>query len=195
MGAHMRLAVGRLVRAIWHFAEWLASEKRKIVLRLRYGSTVDFGKNVWISPHVRIETFDGGAIQLGNGVSVGPGVWLCARSGKIVIGDNSLVNFHSVVASTVSISIGSDALIAEHVTIRDQDHEFGSSDIPYWRQGRREQAIVIADNVWLGAKVTITKGVTIPAGSIIGANSVVTRSICEPGVYVGAPAKRVGAEV
>ncbi len=44
--------------------------------------------------------------------------------------------------------------------------------------------VIIEDDVWLGANVVVLKGVTIGAGSIIAANSVVTKSI-PPGVVAG----------
>jgi acetyltransferase-like isoleucine patch superfamily enzyme len=49
--------------------------------------------------------------------------------------------------------------------------------------------IVIEDDCWIGANVTITRDVTIGRGSVIGANSVVTRDIPEYSVAVGVPAR------
>lgn len=48
---------------------------------------------------------------------------------------------------------------------------------------------VIEDNVWLGANCTVMKGITIGEGSIIGANSVVTKDIPPYSIAVGSPAK------
>jgi acetyltransferase-like isoleucine patch superfamily enzyme len=49
--------------------------------------------------------------------------------------------------------------------------------------------IVIEDDVWLGANVMVLKGVTIGARSIIGAGSVVTKSIPSDCIAAGTPAK------
>jgi maltose O-acetyltransferase len=49
--------------------------------------------------------------------------------------------------------------------------------------------IKIGNNVWIGAKATILKGVTIGDGAIIGANAVVTKDLLANGVAVGNPAK------
>lgn len=75
------------------------------------------------------------------------------------------------------ISIGKDSLIAEGVTIRDQDHQFDLTEIPIRLQGSTTDAIIIGEDVWLGAKATILKGVRIGDHAIIGANSVVTKDI------------------
>ena len=50
-------------------------------------------------------------------------------------------------------------------------------------------AVVIEDDVWLGLNVVVLKGVTIGRGSVIGANSLVTRSIPAGVVAAGSPAK------
>jgi acetyltransferase-like isoleucine patch superfamily enzyme len=47
----------------------------------------------------------------------------------------------------------------------------------------------IADNVWFGANVVITSGVTIGQRCVIGANSVVTRDIPPFSIAAGAPAE------
>lgn len=51
--------------------------------------------------------------------------------------------------------------------------------------------IHIEDEVWLGANVIILPGITIGKCSIVGAGSVVTKSLPPYGVYVGVPAKRI----
>ena len=45
------------------------------------------------------------------------------------------------------------------------------------------------DDVWIGANVTILKGVEISKGAVIGAGAVVTKNISKYGVAVGNPAK------
>ncbi|MBE7187857.1 DapH/DapD/GlmU-related protein, partial [Jatrophihabitans endophyticus] len=51
--------------------------------------------------------------------------------------------------------------------------------------------VVIGDNVWLGAHVVVTSGVTIGERCVVGANSVVTRDLPPFSVAVGAPARVV----
>jgi acetyltransferase-like isoleucine patch superfamily enzyme len=52
--------------------------------------------------------------------------------------------------------------------------------------------VVIGDDVWLGARVMVVAGVEIGDGCIIGASSVVTRSIPAGSIAVGNPARIVG---
>ena len=58
------------------------------------------------------------------------------------------------------------------------------------QQGEGKQgAIIIEDDVWIGAGSIILTGVTISKGSVIGAGSVVAKSIPEYSIAVGNPAK------
>ena len=61
-----------------------------------------------------------------------------------------------------------------------------------WSWKYSEQAeVVIEDNVWIGERSTILKGVTIGRGSIVGCASVVTKSVPPYSVVAGNPAKVV----
>ena len=51
--------------------------------------------------------------------------------------------------------------------------------------------IIINDNVQIGAGAKVLAGVTIVSNVVIGAGSIVTRDIDEPGVYVGSPVRKI----
>jgi galactoside O-acetyltransferase len=71
------------------------------------------------------------------------------------------------------------------------NHVFDDLQRPIREQGITAQGIVIEDDVWLGAGVTVVDGVTIGRGSIIGAGAVVTTDIPPYSIAVGIPAKPV----
>ena len=58
-----------------------------------------------------------------------------------------------------------------------------------WQGFTTKGPTAIGDNVWCGANVVITTGVTIGERSVIGANSVVTRDVPSHSIAAGAPAK------
>lgn len=69
------------------------------------------------------------------------------------------------------------------------NHNTVNSGIPMKEQGYHEADIIIEDDVWIGANSVITSGVHIGRGAVIGAGSVVTKSIPPYTIAAGTPAK------
>ncbi|MDI6791424.1 MAG: acyltransferase [bacterium] len=114
-----------------------------------------------------------------------------AGIGKIRIGDKVYIGRYSIIHSKELVSIGSNCLIADMVTIRDSDHCFSQLDKPICEQGFDIAPVVIEDNVWLAAKVTVTKGVRIGRNSIIAANAVVITDVPPDTIFGGIPAREL----
>lgn len=146
------------------------------------------GARVEIARHVRLRATDGGTIKIGDGVAIDRFADVTAKRGHLDIGMRTYIGQFSVVCARASITVGTDCLIAEHVTIRDQDHRFGPGLITA-QSGFKTAPIAIGNNVWIGANATITKGVTIGDNAVIGANAVVTRNVPADCVAIGVPAK------
>ncbi len=109
--------------------------------------------------------------------------------GYIEIGPRSFFGHHTTLAAQESIIIGADCQFAEMVSIRDHDHRSDRLDLPVKDQGMISKPVIIGDDVWIGSKATVLKGVTIGSHSIIGAGSVVTHAIPEYSIVAGIPAK------
>jgi carbonic anhydrase/acetyltransferase-like protein (isoleucine patch superfamily) len=150
--------------------------------------TLNFGPGVFLAHNSGVLVTDGGSISLGAGASLEPHARVEAKGGRIDIGDGGFIGQGSIIVACENISIGPNALIGEYVTIRDQDHEFESGK-PTAESGLRTSPIYIGENVWVGAKATITRGVSIGDNAVVGANAVVTRSVPENAVVGGVPAK------
>lgn len=107
---------------------------------------------------------------------------------KIRIGTRTYVNRHTMIDAAVSIEIGEDCGIGPFCYITDHDHGFEEGKAPL--QGAlRSQPTRIGDRVWIGAQVTVLKGVNIGEGAVIGAGSVVTHDIPPSSIAVGIPAR------
>lgn len=112
----------------------------------------------------------------------------------ITLGDNTFIGRNVTISSSESgnspIILGKDVMITERVLILSGNHNYSDITIPINQQGEGKQGeIIIEDNVWIGAGSIILTGVTIGEGSIVGAGSVVTKSIPEFSIAVGNPAK------
>ncbi|CAH0334863.1 2,3,4,5-tetrahydropyridine-2,6-dicarboxylate N-acetyltransferase [Flavobacterium sp. CECT 9288] len=113
----------------------------------------------------------------------------------ISIGNNVQINDYVHIGAVGSITIGDNVLMASKIYISDHNH--GSydellSDHPMSLPVDRKaicKPVVIGDNVWLGESVCVLPGVTIGEGCVVGALSVVTKSIPPYSIAVGSPAK------
>ncbi|MDG1728068.1 MAG: DapH/DapD/GlmU-related protein [Emcibacteraceae bacterium] len=125
-----------------------------------------------------------------NGMNVGKCIRVdIFKNGVLSIGKNFQINDYCHIACVEKITIGSDVLIASKVFITDHDHRISDKREAPILTGLVSAPVAIGDRVWLGENVTILKGVTIGEDVIIGSNSVVTKSLLEPGVYAGVPVK------
>ena len=76
------------------------------------------------------------------------------------------------------------------IHINDCSHGYSNANEPYkYQEVSANSFIVIGKGSWVGQNVVILPGVKIGKYSIIGANSVVSRSIPARSIAVGAPAK------
>lgn len=151
---------------------------------------VQFGSRCDVRSGARFEVARGATARFGHGCVLDHGFTLESR-GRIDVGDRTVFGHHCTVAADESVEIGENCLIAEMVSIRDHNHDFSSEVVSIIDQGRSTAPIRIGDNVWVGAKATITKGVTIGANSVVGAHAVVTRDLPADCVAVGIPARVV----
>jgi len=88
------------------------------------------------------------------------------------------------------VEIGSHCMLANGCFVTDANHRFDDPDTPVpWQGFSSKGPTRIGDNVWLGAHVVVTSGVTIGERCVIGANSVVTQDIPPFSIAAGAPAK------
>jgi acetyltransferase-like isoleucine patch superfamily enzyme len=119
-------------------------------------------------------------IGLWNGVRIEVG-----RNGHLSIGTGTYLNRNATVVCDEHVSIGRNCAISWDVVILDTDqHEregLGPSTAP----------VVIEDDVWIGCRTIVLKGVTIGRGAVVGAGSIVTRDVPAGTLVVGQPARVV----
>ena len=141
---------------------------------------MDFGRKLTTGYYCRLEAY-----PIGNN-----------NSKVLKFGDNVQINDFVHIAAAKNVEIGNNVLIASKIFISDICHgEYADienmSDPNEHPNNRKLSAkpVIIHDDVWIGEMVSILPGVEIGKGSIIGANSVVTKSIPEYSIAAGNPAK------
>ncbi|MBS1745640.1 MAG: acyltransferase [Bacteroidetes bacterium] len=109
---------------------------------------------------------------------------------SIIIGDNNFIGNNCEFNIRQSIHIGNNNLIASGCRFVDHDHGLDTGSLMK-DQPCVEAAIVIGDDVWIGANAVILKGVTIENGAVIAAGAVVKQSIPVNEIWAGIPAKKI----
>jgi acetyltransferase-like isoleucine patch superfamily enzyme len=139
-------------------------------------------------------------IHIGKGFTTGKGCRfevypINKKVGTLIIGQDVQLNDYVHITAMQSVIIGNNVLMASKIYISDCTHGFyGDNDVhtnPNIAPINREYSVKpveIQDNVWIGESVSILPGVVIGKGSIIGANSVVTKNIPDYVIAVGIPA-------
>ena len=152
---------------------------------------------IWLN--VPLECDGDGLVSLGSDISIGYELASMFGDGRvrfqsrgadarITVGSGTAFSNNVQIFAEQGVTIGARCLIGDAVLIVDSDfHDLsaaGRHHLP-----RASAPVVLEDNVFIGSRVIILKGVTIGKDSVIGAGSVVVRSIPSGVIAAGNPAK------
>jgi acetyltransferase-like isoleucine patch superfamily enzyme len=119
-------------------------------------------------------------------------IWLSSDEGaqpRLAMGNSVYIGRNSFLGCYQPITMGDNVMIGAFVYFTSGDHRFDRRDIPMHLQGFEGGAIQLGSDVWIGTHVTILPGLEIGNGAIIGAGSVVTRSVPAYEIWAGVPAR------
>jgi acetyltransferase-like isoleucine patch superfamily enzyme len=138
-----------------------------------------------------LEAFLEGRLEVGEHTLFEPGVWLTLPGeARVRIGSGTFLNLNVMVAAQELVEIGDHCMFANGCFVTDANHRFDALDEPVTWQGFTTKGPTrIGDNVWCGAHVVVTSGVTIGERCVVGANSVVTADLPPFSIAAGAPAR------
>jgi len=174
---------------------FLISFVRCLFLMIKYGKDIKINPlRVYISFSAKIKITDGGTIEIRGGrdrVFLSKNTSIHCSGGTLTIGNGVFFNENNHLVCHFSMSIGDDCLFGQNVCFFDSDHQFGNLEKKIRDQGYSIKPVSVADNVWIGAGSIVTKGTSIGAHSVIGANSVVRGLLDGQSVYAGNPVKFV----
>mgnify|MGYP002149839202 CR=1 FL=1 len=107
--------------------------------------------------------------------------------GDVFIGNRTRIGLGCVLIGPVTV--GNDVMLAQNIVVSGLNHGYEDITQPISTQPCSTQAIVIEDEVWIGANAVITSGVTIGKHSVVAAGSVVTKNVPPYSVVAGNPAR------
>lgn len=165
------IARARELTRAYYLTDYNDKQKRKQILSELFGS---IGENVTIDTPLH-----------------------CDRGKNIHIGNNVIINMNCTFVDNKEITIGNYVLISSNVQIYTSSHPVLPQERLIFKNTKGTGSffktfalpVKIQDNVWIGGGCIILPGVTIGKNSVIGAGSVVTRSIPENSVAVGNPCR------
>ena len=170
--------------------------------KCQFQKVSDYGENLQVYPTSGCYADKPGLIKIGCNCDIA-GTLYSMDDGKIEIGDYTEVREHSFIGSVCSVKIGNCGIISNNVKIYDNNNHPTDPKMredmckhgfvgDAWRWTYAEYApVIVEDNVWIGERSTILKGVTIGRGSVIACNSVVTKDVPPYSIAAGNPAKVV----
>ena len=152
----------------------------RLPIDIRNKSKIDFGLNLTTGKNCRIEAY-------GDPEKV-----------NLFFGSNVELNDSVHITASNHVSIGNNVLMASKIYISDTSHgsyagneNDSHPDTPPGSRPLYNNKVLIEDNVWLGEFVSVLPGVVIGQGTIVGANSVVSKSLPSYVIAVGSPAKPI----
>lgn len=166
-----RIARARELTKEYYFSDYGDTEKRTAILRELLGG---IGENVAIDTPFH-----------------------CDYGKNIFVGNDVIINMNCTFVDNKPIRIGDRVLIASNVQLYTSSHPVLPQErlVPDWKERGTTffrtyaRPIEIKDNVWIGGGCILLPGVTIGENSVIGAGSVVNRSIPPNCVAVGNPCR------
>jgi acetyltransferase-like isoleucine patch superfamily enzyme len=138
-----------------------------------------------------LEALRDGRLEIGANVLFEPDAWITMPApARVRIGGGTFLNIGVMVAALELVEIGEHCMFANGCVVSDADHRYDDPVKPVpWQGFTSKGPTRVGDNVWCGANVVITSGVTVGERCVIGANSVVTSDLPPFSIAAGAPAR------
>lgn len=166
------------------------------VTKIVKGRKINHGKKLHIRSKGTI--LNGKRISVGNNFTLSENFVLafykdCCKDGStncgLYIGNNFSGNRNIKIYCAKKITIGDDVMFGSDILVTDNNHGMNPENGSYSLQELSCSEVTIGSGCWIGEKVCILSGVTIGEKAIIGAGSVVTKSIPSYSIACGNPAK------
>jgi abequosyltransferase len=178
----------------------LRTKANTIWMRLTY-PFAGFGRGVSIHHSCEIRRPASNSIRIGDFVYLASGTWLnvpefaVASTPMITLENGCRIGRHCMISAKNRVHLEEDVLLGPSVLITDHSHRFSDLELPIHAQGLTVGGTVrVERNCWLGhgAAIVCTSGdLVVGRNSVVGASSVVTRSVPPFSVVAGNPAKIV----
>lgn len=178
-----------LVKKMYHILV-----KRDIKTFMYTNRFAEFGKNSVLYKPLAINShssiFIGDNTTILNGSRMQVYNQLTGLDAKITIGNNCYICYNNSFLAGENITLEDGVLMASNILILSENHSTNPEDFRYYMdQELNCKSVIIGEGTWIGEQAIIMPGVKIGKKCVIGAGSVVLKSIPEYSMVVGTPAK------
>lgn len=179
--------VVRLVKYL--FGKWNGLRLRVVLAWLRMQG-IEIGRGVYIGRNVLVSVERGGTLSLGDRVCIQDYSRIfVAGGGSLRIGDSTFIGRNCEISAAREFLIGDRCAIAAYCTLIDTDKDLNEPWTPWDSARPVREPIRVEDDVWLGYKVTVLKGVRLGRRCVVAASGVVTRDVPAFALVAGVPAR------
>ncbi len=129
-------------------------------------------------------------VKIGRNSRLGSNIFILDYN-NLEIGDQSSIGKNSEIFNYDKVKIGSNVDIGTQLYVNTSNHIFSDKNKPVSKQGAINKQIIVENDVWMGARVTILSGAYISERVVIGAGTIVSKKLESKKIYAGNPAKVV----
>ncbi len=158
-------------------------------LMLHNPDAIMLGTNVRIGKGVKLVSYAGGAIDIGNNCTIYDSAQIESIRDPVNMGSDCSLNPFAIIRSCGKVSIGNGVRIGPAAQILAMNHSWSDPDRPIHAQPVVGDGITVGNNVWIGSAALVLDGVSIGSNVVIGAGAVVTKSIPSCSIAIGNPAR------
>lgn len=171
--------------------KWGVSALRVAACRISNGGRLKVapGRPLYLGKGARIRVAEGASCEIGSGVYLSRGCLLQVNGGaRLSVASGVFFNESVRVVAQERVEIGEGTLFGPNACVYDHDHVFDADGV---HGDLKSAPTSIGERCWIGANALVTRGASVAGRICVGGGSVVTRSLEDPGIYAGSPARKV----
>lgn len=162
---------------------------------LRHPSKIVLGDGVVVDDNAVLDAKGDGnrGVSIGAGAYVGRNTIVYCKGGDIEIGPNASLSADCIVFSSNRLVLGAGTMVGSFSYLLSGGEYDWRSPVPFAQQSGMETKgpLVIGENCWIGAHVTVLDAASIGPGTTVGAGAVVSSPLPAGCLALGVPARRV----
>ena len=168
-----KILYSRLVKTVGKNVLWGRNIALRCPKKIQIGNQVAIDDNCLLDAKGSDE-----GLTIGNNITIARDTILLCKNSWIHIGDQCVIGSQSMLGSAGGISLGNKVMVGGQVYIGGGRYKMEDTNTAMMDQDVFSTGpVIIEDDVWLGAGVTVLDGVRIGKGSFIGAGAVIAENI------------------